>query len=215
ATIEDFEDMTVATTPPSVDVQGKLSTWKFVNCFVTNPGSDYCSGEHSAVMKKPASLTMTEDVRYVSKEISFDAYNAATSVAKFVLYRSTDQGASWTAVANSSGETTSSVGAGSNATLHFPLYMDVPARYRINMTAGATSYKAYIDNFTIYYTEELPPEMIPGDVDGDGKVTAADVTALYNFLLNGDISLVNGDVDGDGSITSSDVTAVYNILLGE
>ena len=185
ATIEDFEDMTVASTPPANDVQGTLSTWKFVNCYVTNPGSDYCSGEHSAVMKKPASLIMTEDVRYVSKEISFDAYNAATSVAKFVLYCSTDQGASWTALANSNGETTTSVGAGSNATLHFPLYMDVPARYRINMTAGATSYKAYIDNFTIYYTEELPPEMIPGDVDGDGKVTAADVTALYNFLLNG------------------------------
>ena len=55
---------------------------------------------------------------------------------------------------------------------------------------------------------------VPGDVDGDGSVTSADVTALYNFLLNGDTgSLVNGDVDSDGSITSADVTAVYNILL--
>ncbi|MBR5638638.1 MAG: C10 family peptidase [Muribaculaceae bacterium] len=216
ATIEDFEDMTVATTPPAVDVQGKLSTWKFANCYVTAPGSNHCSGEHSTVMKKPASLTMTEDVRYVSKEISFDAYNAATSVAKFVLYRSTDQGASWTAVANSNGETTSSVGANSNVTLTFPSYTDVPARYRINMTAGATSYKAYIDNFTIYYTDELPPEMIPGDVDGDGVVTAADVTMLYNILLNDDYNdVVNADQDGDGYITSADVTAVYNILLGE
>ena len=57
---------------------------------------------------------------------------------------------------------------------------------------------------------------IPGDVNGDGEVTASDVTALYTFLLNNDLSaLVNGDVNGDGNITASDVTAVYNILLGD
>ncbi len=56
---------------------------------------------------------------------------------------------------------------------------------------------------------------VPGDVDGDGNVTAGDVTALYNWILNSDDSLiVNGDQDGDGFITSSDVTFVYNILLG-
>ncbi len=54
-----------------------------------------------------------------------------------------------------------------------------------------------------------------GDVDGDGVVTSYDVTALYNFLLNGDDSgIVNGDQDGDGVITASDITTVYNILLG-
>ena len=56
---------------------------------------------------------------------------------------------------------------------------------------------------------------IPGDVNDDGYVTSADVTALYDYLLNNDTStLVNGDIDGDGHITSSDVTSVYNILLG-
>ena len=56
---------------------------------------------------------------------------------------------------------------------------------------------------------------LPGDVDGDGVVTSYDVTALYNFLLNGDDSgIVNGDQDGDGVITASDITTVYSILLG-
>ncbi|MBR5087118.1 MAG: hypothetical protein IKX31_08955 [Muribaculaceae bacterium] len=56
---------------------------------------------------------------------------------------------------------------------------------------------------------------IPGDVDGDGIVTSVDITALYNYLLNGDSSsIVNGDQDGDGTITSVDVTIIYNILLG-
>ena len=56
---------------------------------------------------------------------------------------------------------------------------------------------------------------IPGDVNGDGLVSSVDVTALYNYLLNGDSSdIVNGDQDGDGIITSVDITIVYNILLG-
>ena len=56
---------------------------------------------------------------------------------------------------------------------------------------------------------------VKGDVNGDGHVTAADVTALYSYLLNNDATgLVNGDQNGDGNITSSDVTFVYNIILG-
>ena len=54
-----------------------------------------------------------------------------------------------------------------------------------------------------------------GDVNGDGSVTSADVTALYNYLLDGDSSAIAaGDQDGDSHITSADVTAVYNIMLG-
>lgn len=56
---------------------------------------------------------------------------------------------------------------------------------------------------------------VAGDVNGDGEVTSADVTALYNWLLNSDDSaLVNGDQNNDGEITAADVTMVYNILLG-
>ncbi len=55
---------------------------------------------------------------------------------------------------------------------------------------------------------------LTGDVNGDGTVTAADVTALYDFLLNNDSShLVNGDQNGDGIITAADVTTVYDALL--
>ena len=56
---------------------------------------------------------------------------------------------------------------------------------------------------------------VKGDVNCDGYVTAADITELYNYLLNNDMSdIVNGDQSGDGEITSVDVTVVYNILLG-
>lgn len=54
-----------------------------------------------------------------------------------------------------------------------------------------------------------------GDVNGDGTVTAADVTALYDVLLNNNYSnVVNGDQTGDNIITAADVTKVYDILLG-
>ncbi len=57
---------------------------------------------------------------------------------------------------------------------------------------------------------------VPGDVNGDGTVTAADITALYDFMLNNDSShIVNGDQTGDNITTAADVTAVYTILLGD
>lgn len=53
-----------------------------------------------------------------------------------------------------------------------------------------------------------------GDVNGDGQVTAADITALYDYMLNNDSShIVNGDQTGDGLITAADITAVYTIML--
>ena len=54
-----------------------------------------------------------------------------------------------------------------------------------------------------------------GDVNFDGVVTAADVTEIYNYLLNGDETYKSTcDVNGDGIITVADVTVLYDILLG-
>ena len=56
---------------------------------------------------------------------------------------------------------------------------------------------------------------IPGDVNGDGEVTSADVTLLYNILLNDNYEgAINPDQSGDGEITSAEITYIYNILLG-
>ena len=62
--------------------------------------------------------------------------------------------------------------------------------------------------------EAQQQQVVPGDVNGDGQVTSFDITALYNFILSGDMSdIVNGDQNGDGSITSADITEVYSVLL--
>ena len=62
---------------------------------------------------------------------------------------------------------------------------------------------------------EVIRQSIFGDVNCDGYVTTADITALYNYLLNGDETYIaTSDVDGDGFITTVDITVIYNILLG-
>lgn len=67
----------------------------------------------------------------------------------------------------------------------------------------------------IKFTNVEQQQVVLGDVDGDGVVTAGDITVLYNYLLNGDSgAMVNGDQDGDDTITAGDITIIYNILLG-
>lgn len=55
-----------------------------------------------------------------------------------------------------------------------------------------------------------------GDVDGDGTVTSADITFLYNILLGISFEHVHrADIDCDGAFTSSDITRLYNSLMGQ
>lgn len=80
----------------------------------------------------------------------------------------------------------------------------------LTATMGSETHTVKI-KFT-YGEQDVP---LVGDVNGDGEVTAADVTLLYNIILNSDwTGVVNADQNGDGEITAGDVTAVYNILLG-
>ncbi|MBR5714807.1 MAG: hypothetical protein IKX58_08540, partial [Clostridia bacterium] len=61
---------------------------------------------------------------------------------------------------------------------------------------------------------------ILGDANGDGEFTFNDVTVLYFYLLNGNVteitpkSLTNADLNHDGVVSVSDITLMYNRLLG-
>ena len=58
-----------------------------------------------------------------------------------------------------------------------------------------------------------------GDVNRDGSITIADVTALVNIILGKDAENlydhVAADVNCDGGITIADVTALVNLILGK
>ena len=94
-----------------------------------------------------------------------------------------------------------------------------------NLTAGAMySYKVkalYTDGTESQWSnvEQVTlltpaPAYEVGDVNNDGAVNIADVTALIDYLLGGgDINEYCADVNGDSSINIADVTALIDKLL--
>ena len=80
----------------------------------------------------------------------------------------------------------------------------------MNQYATAEGWKEFAN------IEGVSTGLMIGDTDGDGKVSIADVTALIDCLLSGDlteINAVNADVDGDGRISIADVTELIDRLL--
>ena len=84
------------------------------------------------------------------------------------------------------------------------------------MTTADAQTEISVPDFVVVVTAVKGSDYVYGDVNCDGVVTSADITALYNYLLSGDETFIaTSDVNGDGSITSTDVTVIYNILMGE
>ena len=69
----------------------------------------------------------------------------------------------------------------------------------------------------MYFSNEAGGgDLIRGDVNGDGKVSIADVTTLINYLLAEDATGINVDAidcNQDGNESIADVTALINYLL--
>ncbi len=98
--------------------------------------------------------------------------------------------------------------------LNVPLQMVDGSNFRLE-NGGEFTFRINANDMTLTVIPVGGP-VIPGDVDGDGSVTAGDITLLYNIMLNSDYTgAVNADQDGDGVITAADITAIYNILLGD
>ena len=86
----------------------------------------------------------------------------------------------------------------------------------VTMTSADAQTEISVPDFVVVVTAVKGSDYVYGDVNCDGVVTSADITALYNYLLSGDETFIaTSDVNGDGSITSTDVTVIYNILMGE
>lgn len=53
-----------------------------------------------------------------------------------------------------------------------------------------------------------------GDLNGDGKVTGADLTVLRDMVLGNQEEDLSADMDGDGKITGADLTVMRDIAMG-
>ena len=79
-------------------------------------------------------------------------------------------------------------------------------------TDGTESVWSNIEHVTITANGDEP---LIGDVDGDGEVSIADVTALIDYLLGLDheVDHQTADVNADGEISIADVSALIDMLL--
>ena len=67
----------------------------------------------------------------------------------------------------------------------------------------------------VYLIENMPPH-VPGDVNHDGNVTIADVTALIDYLLGAaEYCPICSDVNEDENVSIADVTALIDMLLSK
>ena len=60
----------------------------------------------------------------------------------------------------------------------------------------------------------MPPDEHPatGDVNLDGEVNIADINAVIDMILSGNVLSV-GDVNADGEVNIADVNALIDIIL--
>ena len=95
---------------------------------------------------------------------------------------------------------------------------DGTLRLGIRKTTTVTNDWTLFDNFRLMY---LGTGSLPGDVNCDGTISIADVTALVNIILgkdNGATPVYDhdaADVNEDKSVTIADVTALVNRILGK
>ena len=96
-------------------------------------------------------------------------------------------------------------GINSHSTLHVP-------------SGTAQAYQA--DNRWYPYfgniVEMEPIVDLPGDIDGDGKLTVSDVTDIIDKILDGTATIENfpaADLNGDGKINVSDITDLVDQIL--
>ena len=76
-------------------------------------------------------------------------------------------------------------------------------------------HRPVVVDFSLVRLNEL--KFLPGDVNRDGEVDIADLTALVNYLTTqvGDYDLDAADVNLDGDVTTADIEPLVNLLLAE
>lgn len=75
-----------------------------------------------------------------------------------------------------------------------------------------------LQSATIHFADDELAILKPGDVNGDGKITAADVTAVIKHIVEinklSGINWANADVNDDGKITAADATTILKQVSG-
>jgi len=211
--IEDFEKMPVGATLNERGVAGVYANWDFYNCAVVDTAQ---VGEgHVVAMRNGSYFNTVENLNKIPKVVRISIYNPTSTGIMITPQYSINNGQRWKGLDVYPYDFYVPAGSSTVATItSFPT--DKPMMMRIKQTSGSSSEYCFIDDIEICYEETWEPEFILGDVNDDGLVNIKDVTALINYLLNGDESLINinaADVKDDDIVNIGDVTALINLLL--
>ena len=207
--IEDFEMMPVSSNLSDKNVPGAFANWDFSKSCVKDYEDEHGVVSRGVAMKKPSSLTTTAPLKVIPYMASFTVYNPTTTEANVRLSYSVDNGGSWIAlpegllVAEPLKKTSKSM----------ILPYDKPIMLRFNQTSGSDKKNIYLDNIKLYYSD-VWPDVIPGDVNGDGEINIADINAVIDVILSGTTNKeINADVNGDGEVNIGDISAIIDIIL--
>lgn len=90
---------------------------------------------------------------------------------------------------------------------------DAVASFRIQVVVyGGSGIHAYVDNFQVFPESALlgaiptPEPTVPGDINGDGKVTLNDLSILSSNWNAENATRAQGDLNGDGKVNLNDLS---------
>ena len=190
-------------------VQGHAWLWNFTDAGIWS--DNLRIGELSCRFGKSSSsaIAMAEDIEGGTSAIGFWAASYGNDAdARLNVEYSTNGGTSW----NTLGAITVTKGD----LQHYLIAADVVdnVRFRITQMIGS---RINIDDITLYGRSSEEPSVLPGDVNGDGEVTIADVNVVISIILNGtdnELILQRADVNEDGEITIADVNMIIRLIIG-
>ena len=179
---------------------------------IAAPDASMCNGNHAVVMKKPSMISTAAPLTVIPYAVRFTVFNPTKYDANFRVTYSLDRGNTWEDPVN--GIITVDANSDKTATVNLPV--TAPIMFRINQTSGSDKLNCYLDDVRLFYKDTWGPELIKGDVNGDGEVNIADINALIDLILVGPSTadnLQSADVNGDGEINIADVNAIIDQIL--
>ena len=86
-------------------------------------------------------------------------------------------------------------------------------KYFVNAYYYSSGNQRYLCN-TYFYTMKVPdtPIHVPGDVNGDGEVSIADINSIIDIMLSNS-AIPDADVNNDGEINISDINKVIDYIM--
>lgn len=185
--------------------------------------------------RKTTDFVFNDDMTITPKnDMAIIVLGGETNGWTFYVTNGASQGylSSWTSDKNRL-ITVSSINANAKASITIASNGDATIKFlgtgsrkylRYNNNNGDPLFACYANNAAINSLpriyRQIKQEISSGDVNKDGDVSIADVTALVNILMGQDAEQVlydhkAADVDGNGSVEAADVETLLNLILAK